>query len=301
MKRQRPPTQRIKNTPNLLIELFKSEVPEIFEGSVTIKAAARDPGARSKIAVKANDNRIDPIGACIGVRGTRVQAVSNELSGERVDIILWDDSPAQLAINAISPAKIEFITMNESEKSMDLAVEEDQLAIAIGKSGQNIKLASELLGWSLNVLTVEEANNKAEQDIILDLNYFTETLEVDENIAKILIREGYKSTSDIINGQANLAKIPEFNQEIADQILQNARLAKLSESLNEQEDSLSNLEHMTDGIKNALEQKGITTCAELADLAVDDLIEIPGINETIAGKIIMEARQPWFKNDQGTE
>lgn len=294
----RGPLLNVSRThPNLLVELFRSEVPEIFEGSVTIKNAARDPGARSKIAVKANDSRIDPIGACIGVRGSRVQAVSNELAGERVDIILWDDSPAQMAINAIAPAQIEFITMNESDKSMDLAVQDDQLAIAIGKNGQNIKLASELLNWTLNVLTVDQANSKAEEDIVLDLNYFTESLEVDEDIAKILIREGFKSTKDIINGHENLMKIPEFNEDIATQLVQNARLTMISESLNEQEDSLSNLEHMTASIKNALEKKGISTCSELADLAVDELTDIPGITDKIAAKIIMEARKPWFNDE----
>lgn len=295
-----------RTAPELLIELFKLEVPEISEGVIEIKATARDPGQRSKIAVKTNDKRIDPIGACVGMRGTRVQAVSNELNNERIDIINWSDDPAQMVINSLAPAEISSIVVDDENQTMNLVVPEDQLAQAIGRNGQNIKLAKQLSGWQLNISSNEETNELHKEPKENLKKEIATSLDVDENIADILIRENYNSIKKIAHATAqDLIKIDEFDIEIAEEVLMRAKNALLSITLlegDEEEDKikgdLNKLPDLTNTNIEKLNDNGIINLNDLAELDTDELCSIIDINEDLAGKLIMKAREPWFKNDE---
>lgn len=291
---------RIRN--EMLIELFTIEVPEIGENIIDIKAAARDPGNRAKIAVKTNDGRIDPIGACVGMRGARVQAVSTELGGERVDIVLWDDNPAQLVINAMAPADISSIVVDEDSHTMDLAVEKDQLSQAIGRNGQNVKLASMLTGWSLNVMTTEEFENKNAEESSKIIKLFTNTLEIDEEIASLLVAHGFSTLEEVAYvPKEELLAIDEFDEEIVEELRNRANDNLLTMALTSgknlsgtPDESLITMEGMTEELANKLASKGITSMEELAEQSVDELMEIEGITEEKAATLIMKAREPWF-------
>ncbi|ADG26166.1 transcription termination factor NusA [Legionella pneumophila] len=300
----RGPQLFVSRTRNeMLIELFRIEVPEIGENIIDIKAAARDPGNRAKIAVKTNDGRIDPIGACVGMRGARVQAVSSELGGERVDIILWDDNPAQLVINAMAPADITSIVVDEDTHTMDLAVAKEQLSQAIGRNGQNVRLASQLTGWTLNVMTMEEFESKNQEESSKIVNLFTSALEIDEEIATLLVAHGFSSLEEVAYvPKEELLAIEEFDEEIVEELRNRANDKLLEMALSSgkglsgtPDDSLINMEGMTEDLANKLASKGITTMEDLAEQSVDELMEIEGISEEKAGALIMKAREPWFQ------
>lgn len=286
----------------MLVELFRIEVPEIGENIIEIKAAARDPGNRSKIAVKTNDGRIDPVGACVGMRGARVQAVSSELRGERVDIILWDDNPAQLVINAMAPADIVSIVVDEDAHTMDLAVAKDQLSLAIGRNGQNVRLASQLTGWTLNVMTVEELESKSLEESSKMSKLFTEALEIDEEIASILVAHGFSSVEEIAYvPKGELTSIDAFDEEIVEELRNRANdylltmaLSSGKTKLQAAEESLRTMEGMTDALAEQLAAKGIVSMEDLAEQSVDELLEIKGMTEEKAAALIMKAREPWF-------
>lgn len=293
-----------RTSPKMLIELFKLEVPEITEDIITIKAVARDPGLRAKMAVKTNDGRIDPIGACIGIRGSRVQNVSNELGGERIDVILWDDDPAQLVVNAMAPAEIASIVVDEDKKVMDIAVREDQLALAIGRNGQNVKLAGELSGWKLNVISVVEAEKKVKEEAENLTTIFTENLSVDEDLANILVQEGFRTLEDVAYAPIDdLLTIEGFDKEISealrnrarDIILEKALSSKVEVGVVEPAQDLLELEGMKRHIAYVLAGNGIITREDLAEQSVDDLSEIEELSSEEKAKLIMKAREPWFK------
>ncbi|KTC76857.1 transcription termination factor NusA [Legionella brunensis] len=292
---------RVRN--EMLIELFRIEVPEIGENIIEIKAAAREAGNRAKIAVKTNDGRIDPVGACVGMRGARVQAVSSELGGERVDIILWDDNPAQLVINAMAPADITSIVVDEDSHTMDLAVQKEQLSQAIGRSGQNVRLASQLTGWTLNVMTVEEFNSKSQEESSKIINLFTSALEVDEEISNLLVANGFSSLEEIAYvPKEELLAIEEFDEEIVDELRNRANDILLTQALTSGQglpgtpaESLLSMEGMTEALASSLAAKGITTMDELAEQSVDELLDINGMTEEKAAELIMKAREPWFQ------
>jgi len=284
---------------DMMIQLFEMEVPEISEGVIEIKAGARDPGLRSKLAVKAKDKRIDPIGSCIGMRGARVQAVSNELNGERVDIILWDEDPAQFVINAMAPAEVSSIVVDETKRSMDIAVEEDQLALAIGRGGQNIKLASKLSGWKLNVMSLNDADEMLAEEIQKTGEKLAEKLGVDAEVAGVLIDEGYTSLDDIADAKAEtLSKIEEFDSEMVDELQERAQDAQLVKALNDAEstETLLAVEGVDDSLAAALVEAEINTVDELAELSIVELLEIQDIGNDIASAVIMAAREKegWF-------
>lgn len=292
-----------RTRPEMLIELFRIEVPEIAEEVIEIKAAARDPGSRAKIAVKTNDGRIDPQGACIGMRGSRVQAVSSELNGERVDVILWDDNPAQLVINAMAPAEIASIVVDEESHSMDLAVNEEQLSQAIGRNGQNVRLASELSGWILNVMSVTEAENKSTDESEGTRKLFMEQLGVDEDLANILIAEGFSTLEEVAYvPAAEMEEIDEFDEDIVTELQERARDVLLTKELaNEEglgnvepEKDLLELEGMDRELAFNLAKHGIVCREDLAEKAIDDVVEIEGMDEKRAAQLIMKAREPWF-------
>ena len=290
----------------MLIELFRIEVPEIGENVIEVKAAAREPGNRSKIAVKTNDGRIDPIGACVGMRGARVQAVSSELGGERVDIILWDDNPAQLVINAMAPADISSIVVDEDSHTMDLAVHKEQLSQAIGRNGQNVRLASQLTGWTLNVMTVEDFEGKSLEESSKVITLFTTTLEIDEEIAQLLVANGFSSLEEIAYvPKEELLAIDEFDEEIVEELRNRANDTLLTQALTSGQglggvptESLISMEGMTEELARRLAAIGITTMDELAEQSVDELLEIAGMTEEKAGALIMKAREPWFHTDK---
>ena len=284
---------------DMMVQLFEMEVPEISEGVIEIKAGARDPGLRSKLAVKAKDKRIDPIGSCIGMRGARVQAVSNELNGERVDIILWDDDPAQFVINAMAPAEVSSIVVDEDKRSMDIAVEEDQLALAIGRGGQNIKLASKLSGWKLNVMSLNDADEMQAQEIQKTGEKLAEKLGVDAEVAGVLIDEGYTSLDDIADAEAEtLSKIEEFDSEMVDELQERAQDAQLVKALNDAEatEILLEVEGVDDSLASALVEAEINTVDDLAELSIVELLEIQDIGNDSASAVIMAAREKegWF-------
>ena len=290
-----------RTAPEFMIELFKLEVPEVGQGLVEIKACARDPGDRAKIAVIAHDNRTDPIGACIGMRGSRVQAVSNELNGERVDIVLWDENPASFVINAMAPAEVQSIIVDEEKHSMDLAVAEDRLAQAIGKGGQNVRLASRLTGWQLNVITAEQVQAKSEAEQAVARQLFMDKLEVDEEIAAILVSEGFSTVEEIAYVPVGeLLAIEGFDEDIVEELRARARDALLNEALAAEEqldenapaEDLLALEGMDEATAYALAAKGVRTAEDLSDLAVDELVElgIEGLDEERAGALILAAR-----------
>ena len=284
---------------DMMVQLFEMEVPEISEGVIEIKAGARDPGLRSKLAVKAKDKRIDPIGSCIGMRGARVQAVSNELNGERVDIILWDDDPAQFVINAMAPAEVSSIVVDEDKRSMDIAVEEDQLALAIGRGGQNIKLASKLSGWKLNVMSLNDADEMQAQEIQKTGEKLAEKLGVDAEVAGVLIDEGYTSLDDIAEAEAEtLSKIEEFDSEMVDELQERAQDAQLVKALNDAEatEVLLEVEGVDESLASALVDAEINTVDDLAELSIVELLEIQDIGNDSASAVIMAAREKegWF-------
>jgi N utilization substance protein A len=291
-----------RTRPEMLMELFKIEVPEIGEELIEIKAAARDPGSRAKIAVKTNDGRIDPIGACVGMRGSRVQAVSGELGGERIDIVLWDDNAAQLVINAMAPAEVASIVVDEDTHTMDIAVKTDQLSQAIGRHGQNVKLASELTGWSLNVMTEEEANAKSAAEGEKVFNLFQEKLGVDEGVAEVLINEGFTSLEEIAYVPVQeLLEIDGFDQTLVTALRERAKGALLTQAIAEEQalevepaQDLLEMEGMNKQTAYLLASHGVVTREDLAEQSVDDLLEIGDFDEDRAAKLIMTARKIWF-------
>src|SRR5690349_24780453 len=291
-----------RTAPQFIMKLFELEVPEIEEGLLEIKSAARDPGIRAKIAVHTNDKRIDPIGTCVGMRGSRVQAVTQELAGERVDIILWSPEPAQLVINALAPAEVSSIVVDEERHSMDVVVDEDQLALAIGKGGQNVRLASELTGWQLNIMTTEEREQKSEQETSVVRALFMEKLDVDEEVAEILVREGFTSLDEVAYVPINeMLEIEDFDEETVNELRRRARNALLTEAIKSEEtaehaaEDLLGMEGMDNQTARVLASKGITPMDALADLATDELTEMTGMDEDRATRLIMKAREPWFK------
>ena len=293
-----------RTSPEFLIELFKLEVPEVGQGLIQILGAARDPGHRAKIAVKSLDQRIDPVGACVGMRGSRVQAVSNELAGERVDIILYDDNPAQFVINAMSPADVVSIVVDEEAHSMDVAVDEEKLSQAIGRGGQNVRLASELSGWELNVMTAREADEKSESEVRELVEKFMQQLDVDEEVANILAQEGFSSVEEIAYvPTAELVAIEEFDEEIVEELRNRARDLLITQAIVSEEkldqaepaEDLLELEGMDRSLAFTLASRGVRTREELADLALDDLADVEGLEPERAGKLIMAARAHWFE------
>ena len=295
-----------RTAPELLVELFKLEVPEVGQGLIEIKGAARDPGLRAKIAVLSKDPRLDPVGACVGMRGSRVQTVSNELAGERVDIILWDENPAQFVINAMSPADVNSIVVDEDSNTMDLVIDEDKLSLAIGRNGQNVRLASELTGWTLNVMDEQQAEEKTEQEAQTTREMFKEQLTVDEEVANILVQEGFTSIEEVAYvPESELLEIEEFDEGIVGELRNRARDALLTraiaseEALGGKEPSadLLALEGMDETLAWRLAEHGITTVDELAEQSVDDLLEIEGVGSVWAGHMIMKAREPWFEEE----
>ena len=291
--------------PDFLVKLFELEVPEIEEGLLEIRAAARDPGLRAKIAVKSNDQRIDPVGTCVGMRGSRVQAVTQELAGERVDIILWSAEPAQFVINALAPAEVSSIVVDEERHSMDVVVDEDQLALAIGKGGQNVRLASELTGWQLNIMTTEEREQKSEQETSALRSVLMEKLDVDEEVAEILVSEGFTSLDEVAYVPINeMLEIEAFDEETVNELRRRARNALLTEAIKSEEtvehaaEDLLGMDGMDNQTARVLASKGITTMDALADLATDELTEMTGMDAERANKLIMAARQPWFREQQ---
>lgn len=292
-----------RTAPEFMIELFKLEVPEVGQGLVEIKAAARDPGDRAKIAVLAHDHRTDPIGACIGMRGSRVQAVSNELNGERIDIVLWSDNSAQFVINAMAPAEVQSIIVDEEKHAMDLAVGEEKLAQAIGKGGQNVRLASRLSGWQLNVMTQDQISAKSEAEQGVSRQLFMDKLEVDEEIAGILVGEGFSTVEEIAYVPvAELLAVEGFDEDIVEELRARARDALLNDALAVEEsleehkpsDDLFSLDGMDEATAYALASRGVSTRDDLAELAVDEIIDIEGMDEARAAALIMAARKHWF-------
>ncbi|MDD5328463.1 MAG: transcription termination factor NusA [Sulfuricella sp.] len=287
--------------PEFLVKLFELEVPEIEDVLLEIKSAARDPGMRAKIAVKSNDPRIDPIGTCVGMRGSRVQAVTSELAGERVDIILWSPDPAQFVINALAPAEISSIVVDEEKHSMDVVVEEDQLAQAIGRLGQNVRLASELTGWTLNIMTEEEAEQKNQEESTAIISQFMQKLDVDEEVAEILVQEGFNTLEEVAYVPiSEMLEIESFDEDTINELRSRARNALLTEAIASEEkveapsEELLAMEGMDDQTARILASKGIVTMDDLADLAVDDLVEMTEMDGERAKELIMKARAPWF-------
>jgi len=296
-----------RTKPGMLVELFKIEVPEIAEQLIEIKGAARDPGARAKIAVKTNDKRIDPVGACVGMRGSRVQAVSNELRNERVDIILWDDNPAQLVINAMAPAEVASILVDEDAHSMDVAVAEDNLAQAIGRSGQNVRLASELTGWTLNVMTEDEAEGKREQEVDSLIEYFINHLEIDEDVARILVEEGFTTIEELAYVPLEeMLEIEEFDEDLVEELRARAKDELLNLAIASEEaldgaqpaEDLLTMDGMDRHLAFILASRGIVTMEDLAEQSIEDLKDIDDVDEERAAALIMTARAPWFQSEE---
>ena len=293
--------------PDMLVELFRLEVPEIAEETLEIKAAARDPGSRAKIAVKTNDKRLDPVGACVGMRGSRVQAVSGELGGERVDIVLWDENSAQFVINAMAPAEVASIVVDEDSHMMDVAVEADNLAQAIGRSGQNVRLASQLTGWELNVMTVEDLNKKHEEENAKVLNIFTAGLDVDEEFAAMLVDEGFTTLEEVAYVPASeLLAIDGLDEDTVEELRNRARAFLTTRALANEEslegaeptEALLGLEGMSKHVAYVLASRGITDLEELAEQGTDEISDIDELDEEKAGKLIMAARNiVWFNEE----
>jgi len=293
-----------RTSPDMLIELFKIEVPEIAEEIIEIKAAARDPGSRAKIVVKTNDGRIDPVGACVGMRGSRVQVVSNELANERIDIILWNDNPAQLVINSMAPAEVASIIVEEDSHTMDIAVEEENLAQAIGRNGQNVRLSSQLTGWTINVMSEEEAADKQQQEASSFKEMFMQQLDVEDEVGEVLVQEGFTSLEEIAYVPLDeILVIEGFDEEIANELRNRAKDALLTQAIASQEDlssaniadDLLNMEGMDDELALALAKKGILSMEDLAEQSIDELNDVENMDEDRAGKLIMTARAPWFE------
>ena len=293
--------------PEMLIQLFQIEVPEIAEGIIEIKGAARDPGQRAKIAVKSKDARIDPVGACVGMRGSRVQAVSNELDNERVDIILWDDNPAQLVINAMSPAEVESIVVDEDNSTKEVAVAEDNLAQAIGRGGQNVRLASDLTGWVINVMSVDDAIEKQETEAGEVIERFMVALDIDEDIAAVLVEEGFTTLEEIAYVPLEeMNNIEGFDEEISEELRARAKDALLTQAIaseeqldaNEPAEDLLTMEGMDRHLAFLLASRGIITMEDLAEQGVDDLLDIEDMTAERAAEVIMTARAPWFAEEE---
>jgi N utilization substance protein A len=290
-----------RTAPEFLVKLFELEVPELEDGLLEIKAAARDPGSRAKIAVHSKDPRIDPIGTCVGMRGSRVQAVTSELAGERVDIVLWNPDPAQFVINALAPAEVSRITVDEERHSMDIVVEEENLAQAIGRSGQNVRLASELTGWELNIMTLEESEKKTEEESSRIKTSFMEKLDVDEEVADILVQEGFSTLEEVAYVPLNeMLEIESFDEATVNELRSRARNALLTQAIVSEEkvehdiEDLMKVEGMDNDTARLLASKGVSTQEELADYATDDLVEETGLDPERAKTLIMAARAPWF-------
>ncbi len=295
-----------RTVPEFLVELFKLEVPEVGQGLIEILGAARDPSLRAKISVISHDPRLDPVGACVGMRGSRVQTVSNELAGERVDIILWDENPAQFVIQAMSPAEVKSIVVDEEKHSMDIAVEEDKLPQAIGRNGQNIRLASELTGWGLNVMSEAEAASKNESEAADSITRFMTQLDVDEDVAIILVQEGFTSIDEVAYvPESELLNIEEFDEDVVAELRGRASDALLTRAIAKEEtlegaepaEDLLNMEGMDDNTALELAANGIKTMEDLAEQAVDDIVDIESIDEERAAELIMKAREPWFAEE----
>jgi len=296
-----------RTAPAMLVELFKIEVPEISEEIIEIKGAARDPGSRAKLAVKTNDGRIDPVGACVGMRGSRVQVVSNELANERIDIILWDDNPAQLVINSMAPAEVASIVVDEDTHTMDVAVEEENLAQAIGRNGQNVRLCSELTGWTINVMSEESAAEKLQTESAGTIKVFMEALDVDDDVAEILVQEGFTSLEEIAYVPLEeISSIQDFDEEIANELRSRAKDALLTRAIASEEniskagikDDLLNMDGMDNELALALSGLGVLSMEDLAEQSIDELMELEGLTEEKAGELIMTARAPWFADEE---
>lgn len=300
-----------RTSPKMLIELFKIEVPEIAEEIIEIRAAARDPGSRAKIAVKTNDGRIDPVGACVGMRGSRVQAVSGELAGERIDIVPWDDNPAQLTINAMAPAEVVSIVLDEDTHAMDIAVSEDNLAQAIGRGGQNVRLASELTGWTLNIMTQEDAAAKQEAETGEFMQEFMNALSVDEDVAMVLVEEGFTTLEEIAYVPLEeMTAIEGFDEEIVNELRERAKDALLTKAIANEEllggnrpaEDLLGMTGMTSELAYKLAENEVSSMEDLAELATADLLDIvPDMPEEEAAALIMTAREPWFAESSEDE
>lgn len=296
-----------RTSPKVLVELFKIEVPEIADGIIEILGCARDPGSRAKIAVKTNDGRIDPVGACVGMRGSRVQAVSNELGNERIDIVPWDDNIAQLAINAMSPAEVVSIVVDEETRSMDIAVSEDNLAQAIGRGGQNVKLASELTGWELNIMTEEEAVQKHEDEAGNIIKSFMKQLDVDEDVAVVLVEEGFATLEEVAYVPIEeMIAIDGFDEDVVEELRSRAKNALTTLELASEEEvgktepaeDLLAMEGMDTKLAYQLAGMGIVTMEDLAEQAIDDLSDVENLTDERAGELIMTARAPWFEDEE---
>jgi N utilization substance protein A len=290
-----------RTVPEFLVKLFEIEVPELEDGLIEIKAAARDPGSRAKIAVKSNDQRIDPIGTCVGMRGSRVQAVTSELAGERVDIVPWNPDPAQFVINALAPAEVSSIVVDEEKHSMDIVVEEENLAQAIGRNGQNVRLASDLTGWELNIMTRDESRKKTEEETARIRSLFMEALDVDQEVADILVQEGFSTLEEVAYVPINeILEIEAFDEATVNELRSRARNALLTQAIAGEEkvghdiEDLMKVEGMDNDTARLLASKGISTQEELADCASDDLVELVGLDAERAKALIMAARAPWF-------
>jgi N utilization substance protein A len=290
-----------RTAPEFITRLFELEVPELEDGLLEIKAAARDPGSRAKIAVLSKDRRIDPIGTCVGMRGSRVQAVTSELAGERVDIVLWAEDPAQFVINALAPAEVSKIKVDEETHSMDIVVDEENLAQAIGRTGQNVRLASELTGWELNLMTLEESKKKSEEEAVRVKTMFMEKLDVDEEVADILVQEGFNTLEEVAYVPlSEMQEIESFDEATVNELRSRARNALLTQAIASEErvendiEDLMKVEGMDNETARLLAAKGVATQEALADFATDDLVELTGFNNERAKQLIMAARAPWF-------
>ena len=297
-----------RSAPEFMIELFRQEVPEIEQGLLEIKSCARDPGSRAKIAVLSHDKRVDPIGTCVGVRGTRVNAVTNELAGERVDIVLWSEDPAQFVIGALAPANVQSIVVDEEKHAMDVVVDEENLAIAIGRGGQNVRLASDLTGWKINIMDAAESAQKQADETSTLRALFMEKLDVDEEIADILIAEGFTSLEEVAYVPLQeMLEIESFDEDTVNELRARAKDALLTmeiareESVEEVSQDLRDLEGLTPELIAKLADAGVHTLDDLADLAVDELTEITGQSEDEAKALIMKAREHWFTNESASQ
>ncbi len=297
-----------RTAPEFLIKLFEIEVPEIGQGLIDIMGAARDPGARAKIAVRSNEQRLDPVGACVGMRGSRVQTVSDELAGERVDIIPWDENVAQFVVNAMAPAEVVSIVVDEDANSMDIAVDEEKLSQAIGRGGQNVRLASELTGWELNVMDQAEAERKSEEEAGKAAVLFVEKLDIDDDVAEILVAEGFTSLEEVAYVPVQeMLDIDGFDEEIVEELRNRARDALLTSAIAQEEmlgdnkpsDELLAMEGMTDELAVKLATQGVCTLDDLGELAVDELAEF-GVEEAEAATLIMKAREHWFEDAEAS-
>ncbi len=311
MSEKRGPQLFVSRTATeMLIELFKLEVPEIGEELIEIVGAARDPGLRAKIGVRTDDPRIDPVGACVGMRGSRVQAVSNELAGERVDIILWNENPAQYVVNAMSPAEVSSIMIDEDSHSMDVAVEEEQLSQAIGRNGQNVRLASKLTGWELNVMTEAQAEEKSAAEVKGAVNLFMDALDVDEEIASILVQEGFSTIEEIAYvPTSEMLEVEEFDEALVEELRQRAKDLLLTRAIVREEslgdkvpaEDLLNMDGMDEELAYLLANHDVITMEDLAEQSLDELLEIEGMDAERAAQLIMTARAPWFEEAESGE